>query len=196
MSLRRVLLFALLGLIAMTAHATGPGATHWTTPAEAAHFRTTPGYADTLAYLQRLQQAAPGVIRLETFGTTPAGRPMTVVIASGDGSFDPAAARAAHKPVVLVQAGIHPGEIEAKEYAEPRVLEKLAREMLAKDPVLNAAFEQKLHDDPAFAADSDARLGFFFERSPWYTAQQVGAYPVLRLDSAQLHGLPVPVAAR
>lgn len=40
---------------------------------------------------------------------------MTVVIASGDGTFDPAAARAAHKPVVLVQAGIHLGEIEGKD---------------------------------------------------------------------------------
>jgi hypothetical protein len=107
----RWLFVPLLGFAAVTAHATGD----WTTPAEAAHFRTTPSYADTLGYLQRLQRAAPGVIHLETFGTTPEGRPMTVVIASGDGTFGPAAARAAHKPVVLVQAGIHPGEIEGKD---------------------------------------------------------------------------------
>jgi hypothetical protein len=107
----RQLLFAiLLGLAATTAHAKD-----WTTPTEAAHFRTTPSYADTLRYLQRLQQAAPGVIRLQTFGTTPEGRPMTVVISSSDGTFTPDAARAAHKPVVLVQAGIHPGEIEGKD---------------------------------------------------------------------------------
>ena len=107
----RWLLLSLLGFASMAAHAS----TDWITPAEAAHFRTTPSYADTLAYLQRLQQAAPGVIRLETFGSTPEGRPMTVVIASADGTFDPAAARAARKPVVLVQAGIHPGEIEGKD---------------------------------------------------------------------------------
>jgi hypothetical protein len=107
----RWLLLSLLGFASMAAHASAG----WTTPAEAAHFRTTPSYADTLAYLQRLQQAAPGVIRLETFGSTPEGRPMTVVIASADGTFDPAAARAARKPVVLVQAGIHPGEIEGKD---------------------------------------------------------------------------------
>ncbi|MGH8158321.1 MAG: M14 family metallopeptidase [Rhodanobacter sp.] len=115
MRVRHILLFALHGVVATSAHAIGPNATAWTTPAEVAKFRTTPSYADTLAYLQRLQQAAPGVIRLETFGTTPQGRPMTVVIASGDGTFDPAAARAAHKPVVLLQAGIHPGEIEGKD---------------------------------------------------------------------------------
>lgn len=112
MNLRHFLCFALLGAAACGAHAAD---TDWTTPAEAAQFRTTPSYADTLAYLQRLQQAAPGMIHLETFGSTPEGRPMTVVIASADGTFDPAAARAAHKPVVLVQAGIHPGEIEGKD---------------------------------------------------------------------------------
>ncbi len=90
-------------------------ATDWTTPAEAAKFRSTPSYADTLAYLQRLAVAAPDKIHLETFGITPEGRPMTVVIASGSGVFTPQAARAARLPVVLVQAGIHPGEIEGKD---------------------------------------------------------------------------------
>ncbi|MBQ4854171.1 peptidase M14 [Rhodanobacter sp. B2A1Ga4] len=115
MNLRCVLWSALLGVVSLSVHATSPATTDWTTPAEAAQFRTTPSYADTLAYLERLQRAAPGVIRLETFGTTPQGRPMTVVIASAGGTFDPAAARAAHKPVVLLQAGIHPGEIEGKD---------------------------------------------------------------------------------
>jgi hypothetical protein len=109
--IQRYLLPLLLGVAAFNAHA----ATDWTTPAEAAGFRTTPSYADTVSYLQRLQAAAPGKIHLETFGTTPEGRPMTVVIASGDGNFDPAAAHAAGKPVVLLQAGIHPGEIEGKD---------------------------------------------------------------------------------
>ena len=113
--MNRLLLFILLGVVTMTAHATAPDAAGWITPAEAAQFRTTPSYADTLAYLQRLQQAAPGTIRVETFGTTPQGRPLTVVIASADGTFDPAAARVAGKPVVWLQAGIHPGEIEGKD---------------------------------------------------------------------------------
>ena len=99
----------------MTTQATTSNGADWITPSEAAQFRTTPSYADTLAYLERLQHAAPNIIHLATFGTTPEGRPMTVVIASGDGTFDPAAARAAGKPVVLLQAGIHPGEIEGKD---------------------------------------------------------------------------------
>jgi murein tripeptide amidase MpaA len=112
----RIAMYRLLLSVALTlTAATASAATDWTTPAEAAQFRTTPSYADTLAYLRRLQQAAPGTIHLETFGTTPQGRPLTVVIASAGGAFTPAAARAAHKPVVLVQAGIHAGEIEGKD---------------------------------------------------------------------------------
>jgi hypothetical protein len=107
----RWLILPLLAAATMTTDAH----TDWTTPAEAAQFRTTPSYADTLAYLQRLEKAAPQRIHIDTFGTSPEGRPLTAVIASGDGSFDPEAAHAAHKPVVLVQAGIHPGEIEGKD---------------------------------------------------------------------------------
>lgn len=115
MSARTLLLSTLLALTAMTTFASGSTASEWVTPAESSGFRNTPSYANTLAYLQRLQQAAPGVIRVQTFGTSPEGRPLTVVIASGDASFEPAVARAGHKPVVLVQAGIHPGEIEGKD---------------------------------------------------------------------------------
>lgn len=112
---RRLILGTLFSTICVTAQADTSNENHWITPAEAAQFHTTPSYADTVAYLQRLQQAAPGVIHLQTFGSTPEGRPMTAVIASADGTFDPAAARSAGKPVVLVQAGIHPGEIEGKD---------------------------------------------------------------------------------
>lgn len=92
-----------------------PARDAWATPAETAGFRTTPSYADTLAWLHRLADAAPGTLRVETFGTTPEGRPMTVVVAARDGDLTPGQARAAGKPIVLLQAGIHPGEIEGKD---------------------------------------------------------------------------------
>jgi hypothetical protein len=93
-------------------------------------------------------------------------------------------------PDSMLRWGYLDAIFEPKEYGEPRVVEKLARQMLAADPALKATFQRKLHDDPAFAADPRARLMFFFERSPWYAAQHVGAYPVLRLDAAQLNALP------
>jgi hypothetical protein len=98
-----------LGLLAPAA------AADWTTPAEATGFRTTPSYSDTMAYLNRLEQAAPAKIKLQTFGISPQGRPMVAVIANANGVFTPEGAHAAKLPVVLVQAGIHPGEIEGKD---------------------------------------------------------------------------------
>ena len=90
-------------------------AADWTTPAEQSGFRTTPSYADTLAYLERLQKQAPGRIHLGTYGVSPQGRPMAVAVANANGVFTPERAHAAGLPVVLVQAGIHPGEIEGKD---------------------------------------------------------------------------------
>ena len=47
--MNRLLLAAALAASMPFAHAAD-----WTTPAESAHFRTTPDYADTLAYLRKL----------------------------------------------------------------------------------------------------------------------------------------------
>ncbi len=69
----------------------------------------SPNYADTRAWFDRLD-AASDLIRIEQFGVSPEGRPIYAVIASKDGpAFDP------KKPILLVQAGIHPGEIDGKD---------------------------------------------------------------------------------
>ncbi|CAN5355930.1 M14 family metallopeptidase [soil metagenome] len=69
----------------------------------------SPDYVDTRAWFDRLD-AASDLIRIEQFGVSPEGRPIYAVIASKDGAtLDPA------KPVLLAQAGIHPGEIDGKD---------------------------------------------------------------------------------
>ncbi|WP_436358113.1 M14 family metallopeptidase [Brevundimonas sp. CEF1] len=76
--------------------------------ADAAH-DFSPSYADTRAWFDRLD-AASDLIRIEQFGVSPEGRPIYAVIASKDGAtLDP------NKPVLLAQAGIHPGEIDGKD---------------------------------------------------------------------------------
>ena len=82
----------------------------WVTPFEAdPELNFSPNYADTRAWFDRLD-AASDLIRIEQFGTSPEGRPIYAVIASKDGAeFDPS------KPVLLAQAGIHPGEIDGKD---------------------------------------------------------------------------------
>ena len=78
---------------------------------------------------------------------------------------------------------------EQREYGEAYVLEKLAREMMAKYPALKTEFEKRIMNDPRFAASPEARLEFFYERSPWFQENRVGLYPVGRLLS--LDGLPI-----
>jgi len=86
-------------------------------------------------------------------------------------------------PDSLLQWGGFNNAFEQKEYMEPYVAEDVARTMLADDPVLKAAFEQKLKDDPAFAADPQARLDFFYQRHPSHD-DQLRLYPVLRAVAA------------
>jgi murein tripeptide amidase MpaA len=83
-------------------------------------------------------------------------------------------------PDSLVHWGFFDAIFEQKEYGENYVLEKLAREMLAKDPKLRDEYQQKLASDPKFAANSRARLEFFYRRSPYWDPQ-MNLYPVGRI---------------
>jgi murein tripeptide amidase MpaA len=83
-------------------------------------------------------------------------------------------------PDSFVAWGFFNAIFEQKEYGEDYVLEKLAREMLAKDENLRREFEQKVMNDPKFAASASARLNFFYERSPYWD-RQMNLYPVGRV---------------
>jgi hypothetical protein len=85
-------------------------------------------------------------------------------------------------PDSLVAWGFFQPVFEQKEYAEDYVLEKLAREMLAKDENLKREFEQRLAADPKFAASPSERLRFFHERSPYWD-RRMNLYPVGRLTT-------------
>jgi len=82
-------------------------------------------------------------------------------------------------PDALAAWGEFNNAFERKEYMEPYVAEEVAREMLAKDPVLKARFEQRLRDDKAFAGDPRARLDFFYQLHPSWDERYL-LYPVLR----------------
>ena len=69
---------------------------------------------------------------------------------------------------------------EQKEYGESYVMEKVARDMMAKDPSLKAEFDKKVQSDPEFAKSPAARLNWFYKRSPWFQELN-GRYPVARL---------------
>jgi murein tripeptide amidase MpaA len=92
-----------------------PPTSDWRTPAEIASYRTTPDYAETVAYLERIAAAYPQVVRIENFGKTGEGRDLKIVIVSRDGVFDPAAIHASGRAILLVQNSIHAGEMDGKD---------------------------------------------------------------------------------
>lgn len=65
------------------------------------------------------------------------------------------------------------------EYIEGYAVAPMAERMLAADPALKAAFDAKLAADPAFAADAEARLQWFYERTPYSDGRYL-LYPVGR----------------
>jgi hypothetical protein len=81
---------------------------------EKSGFKATPSYDETVAYCKLLDQASP-FIQYTTFGTSPQGRKLPLLIVNGSGQFDPASSRRDGKLVLLIQAGIHAGEIDGKD---------------------------------------------------------------------------------
>lgn len=76
--------------------------------------------------------------------------------------------------------GFFNSTLVAAEEPEEYVMEPMARKMLAADPKLKAEFEKKLKDDKDFAKDKNARLHWFFERTPFYDVNAF-VYPVGRV---------------
>jgi hypothetical protein len=75
--------------------------------------------------------------------------------------------------------GMFPEVLQRVEYIEGYAIAPLAEKMLAADPELKAQFEAKLAADPKFAADPDARLAWFYARTPYYD-DHYRLYPVGR----------------
>jgi len=125
----------------------------WLTKAEQTDFRQTPRCEETVAYCKRLAEASPW-IRYGTFGVSPLGRELPLVIASKDQAFTPEAARKNGKLVVLVQNCIHAGECEGKD----------ASLMLLRDFAVTKT-RQELLDNivllviPIFNVDGHERFG-------------------------------------
>lgn len=85
----------------------------------------------------------------------------------------------AESPDSFLGWGFFP-EIQGRtEYMESYAIEPMAQKMLAADPALKAAYEKRLAEDSAFAKDANARLAWFYERSPYYDDRYL-LYPVGR----------------
>lgn len=150
-----ILLLALPGIAGIPRELRGQEDTSWRTDYEKSGYLRTPRYAETLEYCRRLADASPWV-SYTTFGTSPQGRALPLLIVSKGGTFDPGSARASGKPIVLIQSCIHAGESDGKD----------ASLMLVRDLVITRRIESLLDGVillvvPIFSVDGHERFGPF-----------------------------------
>src|SRR5215470_6994313 len=87
------------------------------TRAESSGWRETSLHRDVLSFLAALDARGDRRFHLTSFGASPEGRELPLVVLSERGFKTPAEAHDAGSLVVLVICGIHAGEVEGKEAA-------------------------------------------------------------------------------
>lgn len=147
--------FSLAGVVlAAQLSVCGPAAdSTWLTTYERSGFLRTGRYDETIAYCKRLAGASP-LAKFISFGVSARGRDLPLMILSQDRTFEPAQVRQKGKAVILIQSGIHAGEIDGKD----------ASQMLMREIVITGSLRSLLDHAvllfiPIFNVDGHERFG-------------------------------------
>jgi len=84
------------------------------TTGEKSDWNLTAPYAEAIEISHRLEKAS-NQVKVLNIGTTPEGRTMIALVVSKDHAFTPEAAARTNKVIIMIQSGIHAGEIEGKD---------------------------------------------------------------------------------
>jgi hypothetical protein len=85
------------------------------TIAERSGFQKTGRYDEVIDLCAKFQAAYPKAVLAKEFGRTPEGRPMMALVVSRTGCLTADEAHQRGLPVLLIQGGIHAGEIDGKD---------------------------------------------------------------------------------
>jgi len=143
-------LFAML----LQASLANAGEASLSTISEQSGFQKTGRYDEVIRLCGEFQHAYPKQVRCQQFGKTPEGRPMMALIVSGTDAFTAAQAKKQNLPVLLIQGGIHAGEIDGKD-AGFLALRELLQNKIAAD----ALHKEVLIFVPVFNVDGHERFG-------------------------------------
>jgi murein tripeptide amidase MpaA len=133
------------------------------TLAEQSSFRQT-GRIDEVARLcQAYAQRWPDAVRSFEYGRSAEGRPMHAMVVSRTGALSPAEIRRRQIPVLMLQAGIHPGESDGKDAGFIAL-----RELLGGTTGQGLLERLAILFVPAFNVDGHERVG------RWNRPNQVG----------------------
>ncbi len=133
------------------------------TVAAKSEFRRTGRYDEVERLCAAYARQWPDAVRCTQFGRTPEGRPMLALVVSRSGALTASEARKRNLPVMLLQGGIHAGEIDGKDAGF------LALRQLLNDEAAPGALKSfVLVFVPVFNVDGHERFG------RWNRPNQVG----------------------
>jgi hypothetical protein len=139
------------------------------TVAEQSHFVRTGRYDEVVRLCAQYERTWRDAVRCTQFGRTPEGRPMYALVVSRAGALTPEQARKQNLPVLLLQGGIHAGEIDGKDAGFLALRELLSTEASASGEIAAGALKSfVLVFVPVFNVDGHERFG------PWNRPNQVG----------------------
>ena len=127
----------------------------WLTYFEKSDQLESPDYVNSLKYFQKFADNSP-YIKIKTIGLTPQGRELKVIVVSKDKAFIPEQAKKSGKAIVLIQNGIHPGEVEGKDACM-----LLLREILITKEKLSLLDNTILLIIPVLNVDGHERISAF-----------------------------------
>jgi hypothetical protein len=125
-----------------------------TTFAERSGFKKTGRYDEVIQLCKAYAAKWPDAVRCAEFGRTPEGRPMMLLVATRSGALTPEDAKSRGVPVLLMQGGIHAGEIDGKDAGFLAL-----REMLQDRSAPGALSKIVLVFVPVFNVDGHERMG-------------------------------------
>lgn len=151
--MKRSAILLALAVSSTLAHA-APSAAPLSTVSERSGFQATGRYDEVIALCAQFQKAYPKQVRCFEFGRTPQGRPMLALAVSRTGALTAEQAKKKGVPVLLVQGGIHAGEIDGKDAGFLAL-----REALENKAAPGALDKQVLLFVPVFNVDGHERFG-------------------------------------
>lgn len=89
-------------------------ADNWDTDYEKSEGTKTPRYDATIDFCRKMAETS-SLIKYTSFGVSPQGRELPLLIVDAHGNFDPESVRKSGNMVMLINACIHPGEPEGKD---------------------------------------------------------------------------------
>jgi len=134
----------------------------WLTLFEKSNQQKSPSYQETISYFQKFVDKTP-YAKMITIGISPQGRELKCLVVASNEEFSPEKAKKSGKAIILIQNGIHSGEIEGKDACM-----LLLREMLVTKEKFNLLKNVILLIIPVFNVDGHDRL------SPFNRPNQVG----------------------